>query len=121
MKEDLGCVPYFSLAAGFLTGKYRSPEDVKGKSRAAMVSTYLDTRGLTMLETLDEVAAAHDATPAQVSLAWLMARPSITAPIASATSVGQLQDLVGATRLKLDAGSIEKLNRVSMAKAAASN
>lgn len=121
LKEDLGCVPYFSLAAGFLTGKYRSPEDVKGKSRAAMVSTYLDTRGLTMLETLDEVAAAHDATPAQVSLAWLMARPSITAPIASATSVGQLQDLVGATRLKLDAGSIEKLNRVSMAKAAASN
>jgi aryl-alcohol dehydrogenase-like predicted oxidoreductase len=121
LKEELGCVPYFSLAAGFLTGKYRSPEDTKGKSRASMVSKYLDTRGLNMLETLDEIAAAYKATPAQISLAWLIARPGITAPIASATGVAQLQELLGATRVRLDSASIEKLDQASAVKAAAAN
>jgi len=121
LKEQLGCIPYFSLAAGFLTGKYRSPEDTKGKSRAGMVSKYLGSRGLRVLHALDEIAAARKATAAQISLAWLMARPSITAPIASATSVEQLQDLVGAMRLKLDTASIEKLDRASAENASAAN
>jgi len=120
-KERLGCVPYFSLAGGFLTGKYRSPEDAKGKARAGIVSKYLNPTGFRVLQALDEVAAGHKATPAQVALAWLIARPSVTAPIASATSVEQLRDLVAATRLKLDATSMEKLNQASEVKAAASH
>ena len=118
--ERLGCIPYFSLAGGFLTGKYRSPEDAKGKARAGIVSKYLNAAGLCVLQTLNEIAAAHEATPAQVALAWLIARPGVTAPIASATSIEQLKDLVAATNLKLDAPSVEKLNQVSEAKAAAS-
>jgi aryl-alcohol dehydrogenase-like predicted oxidoreductase len=107
------------LAAGFLTGKYRNPQDVKGKARAGVVGKYMNPRGLEVLRMLDEVSARLQSNPARVALAWLMARPSITAPIASATSVHQLEDLLESTKLRLDNGSIETLNRASAGKIAA--
>ncbi len=112
-ENGLGVIPYYSLAAGFLTGKYRSEADLGSKARAGTVKKYLDNRGLRILEALDEVSKQYGSTPARVSLAWLMARPSITAPLASATSVEQLNDLIEATNLKLDHSAIEKLNRAS--------
>ena len=115
----IGVVPYFSLAAGFLTGKYRSKADVAGKARAGMVSKYANERGFAVIDALEEVARAHGANATQVALAWLMAQPSITAPIASATSLEQLEDLIKATTLTLDTASIEKLNEVSESKVAA--
>jgi aryl-alcohol dehydrogenase-like predicted oxidoreductase len=111
--EKLGVVSYYSLASGFLTGKYRSENDLTKSPRGQTVKKYLNDRGFRILQALDQVAARHQAVPAQVALAWLMARPSITAPIASATSVEQLNELAGATRLELDHESIEKLNKAS--------
>jgi aryl-alcohol dehydrogenase-like predicted oxidoreductase len=113
LEKNLGVIPYFSLAAGFLTGKYRSESDLTKSARAEMVKKYLDDRGFRILKALDEVAKGLDSTPARVSLAWLITRPSITAPIASATSLGQLADLVEGTRLKLDDASIKRLNQAS--------
>lgn len=113
LQEKLGVIPYFSLAAGFLTGKYRSEGDLSKSPRGQGAKKYLNDRGLRVLKALDTVAAQHQATPAQVSLAWLMARPSITAPIASATSVEQLHDLAMATRLELSKEDIELLDRAS--------
>lgn len=113
-REDLGVITYFALAAGFLTGKYRSEEDASKSARGQqVVDRYLDERGERILDALDEVAAAHGANPAQVALAWVMARPSVTAPIASATSVEQLEELVAAARLELDDASLERLNDAS--------
>jgi aryl-alcohol dehydrogenase-like predicted oxidoreductase len=112
-KENLGVVPYYGLASGFLTGKYRSADDLSKSPRGQAVKKMLNERGLRILQALDQVAEKRKATPAQVALAWLMARPSITAPIASATSVQQLNDLIGATRLELDSASIELLNQAS--------
>lgn len=112
-KYNLGVIPYFSLAAGFLTGKYRSKEDAHGKARGGMVGKYLNDYGFGVVSALDEVAKTYDSTPARVALAWLIAQPGITSPIASATSDKHLHDLVEATKLKLDAGAIEKLNQVS--------
>jgi aryl-alcohol dehydrogenase-like predicted oxidoreductase len=109
----IGVIPYFSLAMGFLTGKYRSEADLGKSPRGGGVKKYLNARGFAILHALDEIAAQHHATPAQVALAWLMARPGITAPIASATNVTQLQDLLAATTLELDASSIAALDRVS--------
>ncbi|SDH80284.1 Predicted oxidoreductase [Pseudomonas flavescens] len=108
----IGVISYFSLASGFLTGKYRTRDDIAG-ARAEMVKGYMDERGVTILSALDEVAAARDATPAQVALAWLIARPSITAPIASATSSRQLADLLAATRLHLSDDEVTMLNQAS--------
>jgi len=108
----IGVISYFSLASGFLTGKYRTRDDITG-ARARMVERYMDERGVTILSALDEVAAARDATPAQVALAWLIARPSITAPIASATSSKQLADLVAATHLQLSDDEVTMLNQAS--------
>jgi aryl-alcohol dehydrogenase-like predicted oxidoreductase len=113
LEHGLGVITFFSLASGFLTGKYRSRDDLAGRARGARVEKYLDERGLRILAALDEVAAERDATPAQVALAWLMARPGVTAPIASATSLDQLRDLVAATRLKLDEGAMQRLERAS--------
>ena len=110
---ELGVIPYFSLAAGFLTGKYRSERDVADKARGGMVKKYLNQRGSRILTAPDQVAAQHESTPTQVSLAWLMARPSITAPIASATSLKQLNELIAATKLELDQASIEELDQAS--------
>lgn len=109
----LAVIPYFSLAGGFLTGKYRSESDVQGKARAGIVGKYVNARGLAVLDALDEVAKEYKSTPASVALAWLMAQPGIAAPIASATNEKQLADLVAATELKLDRASIEKLSRAS--------
>lgn len=95
--------PYWSLAAGFLTGKYRSEADLGKSVRGGGMKKYLDGNGLKVLAALDTVAQKHKSTPASVALAWLMARPNIGAPIASATSVSQLDTLFAATSLKLDA------------------
>ncbi len=117
-KYHLGVTPYFSLAAGFLTGKYRSPQDAGKTARGAMVQKYLNAWGFGVVAALNEVANAHASTPARVALAWLLAQPGITAPIASATNEKQLADLAEATKLKLDAASIQKLNKVSARKVA---
>jgi len=118
-KYQLGVIPYFSLAAGFLTGKYRSKQDTEKAARGAMVQKYLNDWGFAVVAALDEVANAHGSTPARVALAWLLAQPGITAPIASATNEKQLTDLVEAAALRLDAGSIQKLNQVSARNVAA--
>ena len=112
-REHLGVIPYFSLAAGFLTGKYRSEADLAQRARGQFVKKYLTQRGFAILAALDEVAKHLNATPAKVAIAWLMARPSITAPIVSATSVQQWNEIVGAAELKLDASAIERLNAAS--------
>ena len=112
-ESQLGVIPYFSLASGFLTGKYRSEQDTVSRSRGSRVQKYLNPRGLRILDALDEIAKQYNATPAQISLAWLLAKPVITAPIASATSVQQLDELLNATRLKLDAAAVQKLEKAS--------
>ncbi len=112
-ENGLGVISYFSLASGFLTGKYRSEADLAASKRGQIVKKYLNDRGFRILRALDELAPALHSTPARISLAWLMARPSITAPIASATSLEQLNDLIGATELALDRASIERLNQAS--------
>jgi len=113
VEQSLGVIPYFSLASGFLTGKYRTAADAGGKARGQFVGKYFNERGLRILGALDEVARKHNATPAQVSLAWLIARPGVTAPITSATNLKQLDDLVQATSLELDQSSIEMLDQAS--------
>jgi len=112
-KNQIGVIPYFSLASGFLTGKYRSEKDLENRSRGSRVQKYLNPRGLRILAALDEVSKQYSATPAQISLAWLLAKPTITAPIASATSVKQLDELFGATRVKLDPAAVQKLDQAS--------
>lgn len=112
-REGIGVIPYFALASGFLTGKYRSENDLSLGPRGQMVKKYLDERGFRILAALDEVAAKLHSTPGKVAIAWLIARPSITAPIASATSVQQLKDLVNAANLKLDADSLKALDDAS--------
>lgn len=110
---ELGVISYYSLASGFLSGKYRTKEDASKSPRGEKAIGYLDDRGQNILETLDEVAADYSSTPAAVAIAWLVQRPGITAPIVSATSTKQLEDLIKATQLGLDAGAIEKLNIAS--------
>lgn len=113
IQEGLGVISYFSLASGFLSGKYRSVQDTEGKARGKLVQKYLNPTGLQLLDTIDEIATKHMATPAQISLAWLIVRPSVTAPIVSATSVKQLNEIVKAADIKLDQASIEALNNTS--------
>jgi aryl-alcohol dehydrogenase-like predicted oxidoreductase len=112
-QKGLGVISYFSLASGFLTGKYRTEDDLARSARRDMVKKYLNARGLRILEALDRVARSHAATPARVALAWLMHRPGITAPIASATDLDQLDELIAATRLELSPSAIELLNQAS--------
>ena len=119
-KYELGVIPYFSLAAGFLSGKYRGQQDTEKAARGAMVQKYLNDWGFGVVAALDEVAHATGSTPARVALAWLIAQPGITAPIASATNDKQLNDLAEAAKLKLDRTSIQKLNEASSRKVAAS-
>ena len=111
--ERLGVISYFGLARGFLTGKYRSTADLGQSQRGGGVADYLNERGMRILATLDEVAGEIRSTPAQVALAWLIARPSITAPIASATSLDQLEDLIAAANLRLDKAAIDRLTAAS--------
>ena len=114
-EHGLGVISYYSLASGFLSGKYRSADDAgkSGARGARVVAQYLNPRGLRILAALDDLAAAHKATPAQVALAWLIARPGITAPIVSATSVEQLHDVLAAARLQLSAQDIAQLDAAS--------
>ena len=112
-EKGIGVITYFSLARGFLAGKYRSEADLSKSPRGAGVKSYLNERGMRILEALDKVAKQLRSTPARVALAWLIARPSVTAPIASATSVEQLEDLAGAATLELDTASIGLLNQAS--------
>ncbi|MGE0210439.1 MAG: aldo/keto reductase [Parvibaculaceae bacterium] len=111
--EGIGVIPYYGLAAGFLTGKYRSEADFGKSARGGGMKKYLDARGLKILAALDAVATRLSATPAQVALAWLKGRPAITAPIASATSLEQLRDILKAATLKLDAEALKALETAS--------
>ncbi len=112
-REDIGVIPYYSLASGFLTGKYRKSEDLAGRARGQGAGKYLDDRGRRVLAALDAVADRHGVKPVHVALAWLQARPGITAPIASATSVEQLREVLASTSLTLDAGDIGELDTAS--------
>jgi aryl-alcohol dehydrogenase-like predicted oxidoreductase len=112
-EAEIGVIPYYGLASGFLTGKYRSEADFGKSVRGGRMAAYLDERGKRILSALDDLAARKDATPAQIALAWLMARPGLTAPIASATSVEQLRDIARAANLQLDSVDIAELDKAS--------
>ncbi len=112
-EKGLGVITYYSLASGFLSGKYRSEQDLSKSIRGQGIKIYLNDRGFRILKALDRVAERYHAKPASVALAWLIARPGITAPIASATGMEQLNDLIEATKLKLDAPSVALLNEAS--------
>jgi len=111
--EGLGVITYYSLASGFLSGKYRSAVDLGKSARGGGVKKYLDKRGLRILAALDAVAARHKATPAEVALAWIIARPDVTAPIASATSLEQMESLVRSASLRLSAADVKELDEAS--------
>jgi aryl-alcohol dehydrogenase-like predicted oxidoreductase len=113
LAETIGVIGYYSLASGFLTGKYRSKADAAGRARGPRVEKYLTDYGLGVLTALDDVAQRYEAKPGQIALAWLIARPGVTAPIASATSLDQLADLAEAAEIDLDADSIQKLDEAS--------
>jgi aryl-alcohol dehydrogenase-like predicted oxidoreductase len=114
LEQNVGVIPYSSLASGFLSGKYRKGADKPATARAAGVEkTYMNDRGFRVLAAVEKVAAGAGATPAQVALSWLVHRPGITAPIASATSPAQLEELLGGIELKLDAGATATLDQAS--------
>lgn len=112
-RHSLGVITYYSLASGFLTGKYRSEKDISKSARGGGMSKYMNERGFRILNALDKVSARHDATQAQIAMAWLMARPGITAPIASASKLQQLEDLANAAEIILDENDMQKLNEAS--------
>ncbi|MDP1641419.1 MAG: aldo/keto reductase [Phenylobacterium sp.] len=113
INEEIGVIPFYGLASGFLTGKYRTEADLSKSPRGGGAKKYMTPRGMRILGALDEVASSHGATPAQVALAWVMAQPGLTAPIASATSVTQLQELMGAAQLSLSAEDLKALDGAS--------
>jgi len=113
--EGVGVIPYYGLASGFLTGKYRTEADFSKSPRGGRMGHYLNDRGKRILAALDQVSGAHGASPAQVALAWVMAQPGLTAPIASATSVEQLKELTGSASLKLSAEDLAALDAASAA------
>jgi aryl-alcohol dehydrogenase-like predicted oxidoreductase len=110
VKEGIGAIPYYGLAAGFLTGKYREESDLAGKARGNSVSRYLNDKGLKILSALDEVAGRTGAALSEIALAWIIAQPGITGPISSATSVSQLQSLARAGRLVLSNEDLKLLS-----------
>ncbi|MDB5018192.1 MAG: ral stress protein 69 [Mucilaginibacter sp.] len=112
-ERNIGVISYYSLASGFLTGKYRSENDLSQSSRGAGVKSMLNPRGYKILAALDKVAAEYNVTPASVALAWVMARPGITAPIASATTIKQLDELIKSADLSLNSDAIDLLNKAS--------
>jgi aryl-alcohol dehydrogenase-like predicted oxidoreductase len=111
--EGIGVIPFFALAAGFLTGKYRTQADLATSARGQRAKNYLNERGLRIVAALDEVAAGLGSTPGKVAIAWLMAQPGITAPIASGRTVEQVRDLIDATRLVLDSAAMARLAAAS--------
>jgi aryl-alcohol dehydrogenase-like predicted oxidoreductase len=116
LAEKIGVIGYYSLASGFLTGKYRSRADTAGRSRGPGVERYLNNYGFGVISALDEVAAQYEAKPGQIAIAWLIARASVTAPIASATNLTQLAELVEAAEIELDPESVQKLDEASKAR-----
>jgi aryl-alcohol dehydrogenase-like predicted oxidoreductase len=112
-REQVSLLPYYGLASGYLTGKYRSEADKVKSPRGQRMDKYMQGKGPAVLGALDAVGARHDATPAQVALAWIMAKPAIAAPIASATNVDQLLELMGALRVNLTAADVAELDRAS--------
>jgi aryl-alcohol dehydrogenase-like predicted oxidoreductase len=113
--EEIGVLPYYGLASGFLTGKYRSTADFGQSVRGGRMSKYLNARGLGVLGTLDEIAAKTGASQGRVALAWLAAQPGIAAPIASARTLDQVEELIGAMELELDSDQLARLDAASMA------
>jgi aryl-alcohol dehydrogenase-like predicted oxidoreductase len=114
LEQEIGVIPYSSLASGFLSGKYRAAEALPKTARAAGVEkNYMNHRGFRVLAAVEKVAASVNATPAQVSLSWLAHRPGITAPIASATSATQLKELAAGIELRLDAEATAALDQAS--------
>jgi len=111
--EGLGVLPYFGLASGFLTGKYRTPADLEGRPRGRAVARYLNDDGLRVISALEAIAAARETAIATVALAWLLAKPTVTAPLASATRVEQLAELMAAPRLELTADEVARLDEAS--------
>ena len=111
VREGVSLIPYYGLANGFLTGKYRSEADKAKSIRGGRMDKYLTPKGMAVLAALDAQAQKHDATPAQIALAWVMAKPAIAAPIASATSVAQLTELMSALRVDLSAADVTALDR----------
>ena len=116
LAEKVGVIGYYSLASGFLTGKYKSQSDTAGRARGSRVEKYLNDYGLGVVKALEEVAQRYEAKPGQIALAWLIARPSVTAPIASATNLEQLAELVEAAEIELDAELIQKIDEASKPK-----
>lgn len=110
---NLGVFPYFSLAAGFLTGKYRTHEDLEGQARQRLAKGYFTDKGLDVVTALSEIADAHSAEISTVALAWLLAQPTVTAPIASASKISQLPALLAAPQLKLTSEEVQRLTEVS--------
>ena len=113
LAEKVGVISYYSLASGFLTGKYRSGADMEGRARGGRVKKYLNDYGFGVLKALDDVAARYQAKPGQIAIAWLIARPSVTAPIASATNLDQLAELMKSVDIKLDAAAIRQIDEAS--------
>ena len=113
LERNVGVIGYYSLASGFLTGKYGSTDDLAGRTRGPRVEKYLNEAGYRVLDALDAVAEKHSAKLGQVALAWLIARPSVTSPIASATNLDQLEELVGAAQLTLDQADIDQIDQAS--------
>ncbi len=112
-EEGLAVITYYALASGFLSGKYRSEKDLAGKQRAIGAKKYMNSQGMAVLAALDAQAKRLGATPAQLALAWQIAKPEITAPIASATSISQLDDLVKAATLKMDGEAMAALDKAT--------
>ena len=113
VEQDVGVIPYYSLASGFLSGKYRSEDDLKKSPRGGGVKKYLNDKGFAVLKALDEVSEAHNAAPAEVAIAWVIAQPAITAAIASATKSEQLDALIKAANLHLSKGDLAALSQAS--------
>ena len=114
LKEEVGVINFYALAAGFLSGKYRRPEDASKSARGkSVIGKYLNERGLKIIAALDEAAKRTGSTPARVAIAWNMARPGISAPIVSATSLAQMDEILKSAQLKLDASTVELLNTAS--------
>ncbi len=112
-KENIGVISYFSLASGFLSGKYRSQQDLENRARKGMLGKYMNERGMRILSALDDVAKQKHSTQARVALAWLIAQPTVTAPIASATTREQWNDIVESTKLELNESDMQQLNEAS--------
>jgi aryl-alcohol dehydrogenase-like predicted oxidoreductase len=114
VEEKIGVIGYYSLASGFLTGKYHTRADAEGRARGSRVQKYLNDYGFGVIAALDDVAKRYDAKPVQIAMAWLIARPSVTAPIASATNLDQLAELLKSAEIKLDASAIAQIDAASL-------